>query len=413
MRENIKFIHSSDFHLDDPIRGLQQLPRQLLEALAEAPYRAAEKVFDAAITEKVDFVLLAGGLCNLEQISARAVAFLLNQFQRLDQKDILVYWCGAKIDSADRWPGAVKLPSNVFQFHSRSVEYVDCQIEDAPLVRVIGAGCNSNADAGDLMACVADDVFNIVLAHADADVTAFDSDAIDYWALGGRSRGQIEEYKNSVVVYPGTPQSREFNLESPNGFKLVKLNQTRETNVRTIRADCVHWCSPFVEIQYQADWEGAKNQLGEVALQLATEHSDQTILCRWQLKMNGEGLEEGAVEMGCGSEWRAAMLDWLRVEFGMSGNALWSICLEEQTSDDLINKWYEEETLLGEYLRAVGRYQGDSELCLNLGDYLKNNVPRWETDGLAAVNEQQRTEILSKAFLLGVDCLSGHDSSAF
>ena len=412
MRENIKFIHSSDFHLDDPIRGLQQLPRQLLETLAEAPYRAAESIFDAAITEKVDFVLLAGGLCNLEQISARAVAFLLKQFQRLEHKDILVYWCGAKIDSADRWPIAVKLPGNVFQFHSHSIEHLDCQIEDAPLVRVIGAGCNSNADAGDLMACVADDVFNIVLAHADAEVTTFDSDTIDYWALGGRSSGQTEEYENSVVVYPGTPQSREFNLESRNGFKLVKLNKTRKTNVRTIRTDCVHWCSQSVEIQYQADLEGAKNQFGEVALQLAAEHSDQTILCRWQIQMNGEGLKEGAVELGRGIEWRAAMLDWLRVEFGMSGDGLWSICLEEQTSDDLPSKWYEEETLLGEYLRAVERYQGDSELRLNLGDYLKNSVPRWETDGLATVNEQQRTEILSKASLLGVDCLSGHNRSA-
>ena len=412
MREYIKFIHSSDFHLDDPIRGLQQLPGQLLEALAEAPYRAAESVFDAAITEKVDFVILAGGLCNLEQISARAVAFLLEQFQRLEQKDILVYWCGAKIDSADRWPDAVKLPGNVFQFQSCSVEHVDCQIEDAPLVRVIGAGCNSSKGAGDLMACVADEGFNIIVAHADANVTTFDSDAIDYWGLGGRLSEFTEEYGNSVVVYPGTPQSREFHSESPHGFKLVELTQTRKTNVRTIRTDCVHWCSPFIELQCQVDLESVKNQLGEVALQLAAEHSEQTILCRWQIKMSGEELEEGANELGGGIEWRAAILDWLRNEFGMAGNGLWSICLEEQPSDDLPSKWQEEETLLGDYLRAVERYQGDSELRLNLGDYLKDNVPRWETDGLATVNEQQRTEILSKVSKLGVDCLRGHDSSA-
>jgi hypothetical protein len=160
------------------------------------------------------------------------------------------------------------------------------------------------------------------------------------------------------------------------------------------------------------DLESVKNQLGEVALQLAAEHSEQTILCRWQIKMSGEELEEGANELGGGIEWRAAILDWLRNEFGMAGNGLWSICLEEQPSDDLPSKWQEEETLLGDYLRAVERYQGDSELRLNLGDYLKDNVPRWETDGLATVNEQQRTEILSKVSKLGVDCLRGHDSSA-
>jgi DNA repair protein SbcD/Mre11 len=408
MTEKIKFIHSSDFHLDEPIRGLQQLPQPLLETLAEAPYVAAESVFDTAITEKVDFVLLSGGLCNLEQLSARAVAFLVKQFQRLEQKDIFVYWAGAKEDSADQWPGAIKLPRNVIQFHPRSVEHVDFLKENAALVRVIGVGCDSKPVASDLLGCVEDDVFNIVLAHADADVTAFDSDAIDYWAFGGRAESLTEEYENSVMVFPGTPQSREFHSGAPSGFKLVKLNRTRKTNVRTIRSDRVHWCSPFADIQHPMDLDDARNQLGELALQLAGEHSEQTILCQWQLAMSGEG----SVNRDCGIEWRAAMLKWLRAEFGMSGNGLWSICIDERPSDDHPSKGYDEETLLGEYLRAVGRYQSDSELRLNLRNYLKDDVPRWETDGLAIVNEQQRAEILSKASLLGVDCLGGQDGPA-
>ena len=55
----------------------------------------------------------------------------------------------------------------------------------------------------------------------------------------------------------------------------------------------------------------------------------------------------------------------------------------------------------------MGRYQSDDELRLNLQNYLKDDVPRWETDGLAIVNEQQRVEILSKAAMLGMSCLGG------
>ncbi|MDC0284294.1 hypothetical protein OAK85_02970 [Mariniblastus sp.] len=401
MTEKIKFIHSSDFHLDEPIRGLQQLPEQLMETLAEAPYLAAESVFDKAITEKVDFVLLSGGLCNLEQLSARAVAFLIKQFNRLEQKDILVYWCGAKEDAADQWPGAIKLPDNVYQFHARSVEHLDFRKDGKWLARIIGAGCDSKPVAGDLLGCVDDDVFNVVLAHADSEVTAFDSDAINYWALGGRSVSLTEEYDNSVIVYPGPPQTREFHSGAPGGFKLVQLHQSRKTNVRTIRADRVHWCSKVAEFQDHSSLDDAKNQFGELALQLAAEHSEQAILCRWQFVVNGPE----AVNPEYGIEWRASLLDWLRAEFSGAGNGLWSVSLEEKTKGDLPNQLYEEETLLGEYLRAVGRYQSDDELRLNLQNYLKDDVPRWETDGLAIVNEHQRVEILSKAAMLGMSCL--------
>jgi len=408
MTEKIKFIHSSDFHLDEPIKGLQQLPQPLLETLADAPYLAAESVFDKAIQEKVSFILLSGGLCNLERLSARAVAFLINQFQRLDQNDILVYWCGAKQDAADQWPGAVQLPSNVIQFHARSVEYEDFKKDGKSLARIIGAGSNSKPAASDLLGGVVDGVFNIVLANADSGISAFDSDSIAYWALGGRPIALTEELENSVIVYPGTPQSREFHSGTTSGFKLVELHETRMTNVRTIRSDRVQWCSQVTEIPIQSSLDDTKSQFGELALQLADEHPEQTVLCRWQFVESGG--KSGS--SGFGIEWRESLLDWLRTEFSESGNGLWSISLEEKSVTDLPSRWYEEETLLGEYLRAIGRYQSDHELRLNLQNYLEDDVPQWETAGLAMVNEQQRVEILSKASLLGVDCLGGHDGSA-
>ena len=137
-------------------------------------------------------------------------------------------------------------------------------------------------------------------------------------------------------------------------------------------------------------------------------HPEQTVLCRWRLVTSGG---DSAPQI-YGMEWRAALLEWLRVEFGKSGDGLWSISLEEGSSESLPSEWYEEDTLLGEYLRAIGRYQCDGELRLNLQNYLKDDVPRWETDGMAIVNEQQRDEILSEASLLGVDCLGRHDDSA-
>ena len=60
MTPAFRFLHASDLHLDRPPRGLAEVPDHLRSVLAEAPYRAAERVFDAAVKERVDFVVLSG-----------------------------------------------------------------------------------------------------------------------------------------------------------------------------------------------------------------------------------------------------------------------------------------------------------------------------------------------------------------
>ena len=59
MIDPFRFIHASDFHLERPPRGLTEVPDHLRAPFVDAPYRAAERVFDAAIKERVDFVVLA------------------------------------------------------------------------------------------------------------------------------------------------------------------------------------------------------------------------------------------------------------------------------------------------------------------------------------------------------------------
>ena len=50
MAESVKFIHASDFHLDEPMKGLAELPPHLKSVIANAPYQAARRVFDLAIS---------------------------------------------------------------------------------------------------------------------------------------------------------------------------------------------------------------------------------------------------------------------------------------------------------------------------------------------------------------------------
>ncbi len=57
-----RFLHAADLHLDQPVAGLADVPEHLVDLLIDCPARAAVRVFDAAIDQRVDFVLLAGGV---------------------------------------------------------------------------------------------------------------------------------------------------------------------------------------------------------------------------------------------------------------------------------------------------------------------------------------------------------------
>jgi len=202
MSETIKFIHASDFHLDTSISGLVELPNHLIEVLANAPYNAAEKVFDTAIAERVDFVLLAGDLFNLDSSHARAAAFLLSQFERLAQKEIMVYWVAGSIDQPDRWPGSIELPPNVVTFNSSIIERVDHKREGKVIARILAAGYDSKRRSGSDFIAPNNDIMNIALSHGEFETSTINGNHIRYWALGGRHKSAKLEKADTIVIHP-------------------------------------------------------------------------------------------------------------------------------------------------------------------------------------------------------------------
>src|SRR5262245_15923416 len=71
--QHFRFLHAGGFLLDQPLAGLTEIPEPLTDLLIDAPFSAAQKVFDAAIEERVDFAVLNGDLVDLARPSARAI----------------------------------------------------------------------------------------------------------------------------------------------------------------------------------------------------------------------------------------------------------------------------------------------------------------------------------------------------
>ena len=87
---------------------------------------------------------------------------------------------------------------------------------------------------------------------------------------------------------------------------------------------------------------------------------------------------------------------------------LWSTRVEIETPKSLPISWYEEDTILGEYLRAVGRYQSDESLKINLHDYMPHSVKGDMMASVGHVPRERREPTLRRAAMIGVNYLAGH-----
>ena len=84
--EFCRFLHTSDFHLEMPLYGFAEIPAHLRDQLIDSPLQAAARVFETAILEDVDFVVLAGDIIDPSTAGPYAIAFLLEQFELLREQ---------------------------------------------------------------------------------------------------------------------------------------------------------------------------------------------------------------------------------------------------------------------------------------------------------------------------------------
>lgn len=189
--QHFRFLHASDFTLHEPPQATPDAPPSLRDLLIDAPYLAAERVFSAAIEERVDFLILSGDLVDLRLATPRALAFLLQQFERLDTHGIAVYWTCGRLDTPQDWPAIAKLPKSVQVFSTQEPEELSHFRGDRPVANIVGRSWHGTALAqvGEFKSD-ADGLTTVVVAYGQADAERLTQQEVDYWALGGQPQRQ-------------------------------------------------------------------------------------------------------------------------------------------------------------------------------------------------------------------------------
>src|ERR1039457_147898 len=115
---DMKFIHCADIHLDTPLQGLAQYPGAPVNEIRNATRRAFERVLDAAISECVDFLIIAGDLYDTGLKSFESALFFNKQMARLADASIDVYLIYGNHDAASKLIKQLRPPRNVHVFRS-------------------------------------------------------------------------------------------------------------------------------------------------------------------------------------------------------------------------------------------------------------------------------------------------------
>jgi len=418
-----RFLHASDFHLEQPAVGLSEIPDQLTELLMDAPYQAAKTVFDVAWNEDVDFVILSGNMLDCRLTGPRGPLFLVEQFERLAERNIRVYWSGGISDPPSRWPDAFGAPENVVRFSDEQGMATTHYAEDGrPLAKILGINASSGHEIDinrfslrDEADALDEPLYRIATAWGEADTTELLKRDVDYWALGGRrqrSTPTIPPGFSSVIHWPGSPQGRRPEEVGPFSCSLVHVDGA-SARISNLPCCAYEWSIERIALDEKSTRDDLFLTAAERIETLAqTPGRTSETLVTWEVEGSGSLLREIARRDTDGDQDRAVsgILRDLRDEGAKREPSIWSIAIRAAAPDVLSGAYYKQQSILGDYLRTISHYQMNSGETIELDSFLAGHPMANELENVLRLEPLSvREEVLREAALLGLDLLGGTD----
>jgi DNA repair exonuclease SbcCD nuclease subunit len=402
-RSLLRWIHASDLQLHRQLSGLANLPDELRSTLIDAPLTAARGIFDAAITNAVDFVLLAGGVIDAQRAAPFAVRFLVDQFQRLHERKIRVYWAGGPYDSPEHWPAGLALPQNVFHFAADKVDAINHD-RDGQTLAIIAGGSNPKGRMriGEFKVG-RDGILTIAVAATEASAEELSRRGIHYWALGGRNSSATPALEPHIIHYPGAPQGFTANASGKHGATLVVAEESGSIRLQPLTTDVVRWHDERLAAAAVTSDEELYRRIADRITQLTSGAPEKNLMIRWTLavdelmtrQLNSEGLAK-------------ELLERLRKNFGQRRPAAWSYALAAEPRHDVAGELYEEDTILGDFLRSLREYRQSPKKRLDLDSLLHSEVFDSAAGQVLRCDEEVlREQLLREVATLGIERLCG------
>jgi DNA repair protein SbcD/Mre11 len=278
----MKFIHCADVHLDTPLQGLAEYPGAPIKEIRNATRRAFEKVLYAAISESVDFLIIAGDLYDTGLKSFESALFFNKQMARLADAGIDVYLIYGNHDAASKLIKQLRPPQNVHIFRSTEPHTFS---NDKLRLAIHGQSFSTPEITEDLAASYpppVPGVFNIGVLHtnlggasdhanyAPCSLQTLKSKGYQYWALGHVHNRQVL-CADPYIVYPGNIQGRHGKEQGEKSCELVTVADAGTVSISPISTSVVPWIETLIDASGCQDadevYDKLRTTLGALVLQ--------------------------------------------------------------------------------------------------------------------------------------------------
>lgn len=270
MPKQLTFIHAADLHLGAPFRGLQALSDVWAKKLISAIPESYGRVIDAAINNKVDFVLIAGDIFDSAKASYADYRCFFEGLNRLNQEGIHVYLCTGNHDPFTSWQqDFFAFPLNTTMLPADKPGFVIFEKEGEPLALIGGRGYYSQAWPEDVSIAEGIDrntgeeatgvkpPFAIGLLHtglnldhekAPTDPAQLLRTGMNYWALGHIHLKYFYPKENPQLVFSGCIQGRDVKETGERGVYKVTLTEGLPNQLEFIPTASIVWQRMEIDI---------------------------------------------------------------------------------------------------------------------------------------------------------------------
>lgn len=350
--ESFRFIHASDFHLETPLGDLDHLPPNLRDAMATAPRDAAAAVLTAALADNIDFLVLSGDLLHPVGAGPHGMSLLLDNFEKLNDAGKPVYWAAGIADDSKQWPEAVPLPPNVTLFPRDRAMSLPYERAGRTICQIVGRSSEGRAALHvPGFQTEATDEFTVGVAYGTADANALATARMDYWALGGpHNYTEIDDAASAAAVAPGSPQGRGLDETGPHGYCVVDVDAELTARVRRVECDRFRYAHVMIDSDEIRSIGSLRNLIGQKIATLANENGGRHLLIAWDVNLSDP---EMLGMVGDPHE----LLRHLRRDYGNANPAAWTIRLTVRPPRNYPKSWRDEDTILGDYLRASEKFR--------------------------------------------------------
>jgi len=255
----VRFIHTADIHLDSPLKGLEVHADAPVDDIRGATRRAFDNLIDLAISEEVDFVLIAGDLYDGDWKDYNTGLFFADRMGRLQRAGVRVFIVSGNHDAASQITRTMPLPDNVILFSDKKPQSVP--LDDLGVI-IHGQSYSTRAVSENLAARYpprTGNLLNIGLLHtsltgregheeyAPCTLDQLRVKGYDYWALGHVHKREVVA-ADPWIIFPGNIQGRHIKERGAKSATLVTVADGRIVDLKERELDVLRWAVCQVDL---------------------------------------------------------------------------------------------------------------------------------------------------------------------